>query len=75
MLRMGAWEVAEVLVRHEADTELRDESQRSALEASYYIYMYNIYIYMDMYMWCACVYIYMHFIYIYMHCIYIYNSI
>ena len=71
MLRMGASEVAEVLVRHEADTELRDESQRSALEASYYIYMYNIYIWI-----CICgvrVYIYMHFIYI---CIvYIYNSI
>ncbi|CAE7203796.1 ANKRD31 [Symbiodinium sp. CCMP2592] len=32
--KMGASEVAEVLVRHEADTELRDESQRSALEVA-----------------------------------------
>ena len=30
--KMGASEVADLLVRNEADTELRDESHRSALE-------------------------------------------
>ncbi|CAE7527612.1 ANKRD31 [Symbiodinium natans] len=32
--KMGASEVAELLVRNEADTELRDESNRSALEVA-----------------------------------------